>query len=188
MEIGKEQIAKSMMENNLFLMIALMIYLPQIYVSYNNLKKLDVGSASDPMVVLFIPHNGQNIEVARTEVIWNNNNPQFVIFFQAMYIFQTLQPLRFNIYDVDSEKSPLHNHQLIGYADTNVQYLISNKNLSVEFEIQHPSHQFRGNLKLTIEQAVNSRSFFDSAVSVDKLKKKENFFKGQTVHSIFKAK
>lgn len=78
-----------------------------IHVSCRNLKKLDVGSDSDPMVVMFVPTDSQNIEVSRTEVVWNNNNPQCVKFFQAMYVFQAHQPLRFNVYNVDSEKTSL---------------------------------------------------------------------------------
>ncbi|KAK8893511.1 hypothetical protein M9Y10_021933 [Tritrichomonas musculus] len=165
--------------NDNFTDVAVNVPIINIHAGCRNLKKLDVGSASDPMVVMFIPFNGQNVEIARTEVIWNNPNPQFVKFFQAMYIFETHQPLRFNIYDVDSEKAPLENHDLIGYVETDVQHLISNTSASVEFEIQHPSHQKRGKLILTIEQAVNSGSYFDAAVSVNKLKKVNTFSKNK---------
>ena len=106
-----------------------------IHVSCSKLKKLDVGSASDPIVVMFIPCNGKMVEISRTEVIWNSSNPQFVKFFKAMYIFETLQPLWFDIYDVDSEKAPLQNHDLIGYVETDVQHLISNTSTSMKFEI-----------------------------------------------------
>ncbi|OHS96833.1 Copine family protein [Tritrichomonas foetus] len=148
-----------------------------IHVSCKNIEKLDVGSESDPMVVMFIPVNGQYVEIARTEVIWNDCNPKFVKFFQAMYIFETQQPLRFGIYDVDSDKAPLEKHDFVGNVDTDVQYLVSNTASALEFKIQHSTGKNRGTLVLTIEQASNCGSVVQGTVSVNKLKKVRTFSK-----------
>ncbi|OHT07237.1 Copine family protein [Tritrichomonas foetus] len=148
-----------------------------IHVSCKNLKKLDVGSESDPLVVLFVPVNGQYVEVARTEVVWNDSNPTFVKFFQALYIFETNQPLRFNIYDCDSEQAPLEKHDFIGTVDTDVQRLVFNQSRSVEFPITHSSGQSRGVLSLTIEQAQAGADVMKGQFGVQKLKKVKTFGK-----------
>lgn len=148
-----------------------------IHVSCKHLKKLDLGSESDPMVVLFIPINGKEVEIARTEVIWNDCNPTFVKFFQALYVFETQQPLKFYVYDVDSEKAPLHNHEFIGYINTDVQHLVSNTSTSLEYDLIHPSGKSRGKIVLTIEQASSCGLSFAAAIAVKDLKKVKTFAK-----------
>lgn len=149
-----------------------------IHVSCTNLPKLDIGSQSDPMVVLFLPVNGQYVEFARTEVIWNDPNPKFVKFFPTMYIFETQQPLRFQIYDVDSEASPLNKHDFIGTVDTDVQYLVSRLSQIIEFDIVNPKRKgSMGKLKIVPEQIENSRSYIVGRMSANKLKKMRTFAK-----------
>ena len=50
----------------------------EIHVSCKDLIKLDVGSESDPMCIFFTQDNGKYTEIERTEVIYNNPNPNFV--------------------------------------------------------------------------------------------------------------
>ena len=46
--------------------------------------------------------------------------------FKTFYIFKSHQPLRFEIYYVDSKNDTLKKHDFIGYAETSVQYLVNN--------------------------------------------------------------
>ena len=60
---------QSVSNNNSIINIPANVPMINIHISCKNLKKLDIGTASDPMVVMFIPINGQNVEVSRTEVM-----------------------------------------------------------------------------------------------------------------------
>jgi len=147
-----------------------------IHVAAKNLAKLDLGSESDPMCVMFIQQNGRWLEVDRTEVVWDNPNPSWVRDFKAMYIFETHQPLRFCIYDCDSEKGPLENHDYVGYCDTTVQQLVSSipQDLSLPIKNEKLSGP-RGNLILTTEQATSSSSVVSFDLSVQDLKRMRTF-------------
>ncbi|KAH0795551.1 Copine family protein [Histomonas meleagridis] len=149
-----------------------------IHVSCKDIIKLDIGSPSDPMVVMFVPVNGKYVEVARTEVIWDDPNPSFVKFFQALYIFETQQPLRFMVYDCDSENAPLEKHDFIGYADTDVQTLVSAGSSEVRLELKHnTAKNKRGTLILTSEQASSSNSICNMTISTFDLRKMRTFSK-----------
>jgi len=148
----------------------------QIHPSCENVVKLDVGSPSDPMCVLFIPVDGKYVEVDRTEVVWNDPNPKWVKFFQTLYIFETHQPLRFNVYDCDSEKAPLSNHDFIGYADTDVQTIVSAGAEPVRLELKHPTaSNKRGTLVLTCEQASQCASILQGKAVFRNLRKIHTF-------------
>lgn len=149
-----------------------------IHVSCRDLPKLDVTSESDPMVVMFIPdRSGRDLECARTEVIWNNPNPDFIKIFQAMYIFETEQPLKFGIYDVDSEKNRLEEHDFIGYATISVYQLASNCDREVRLDIINPRspNKARGSLILVAQQCQASRSVLTGQIKVRKMKKMRTF-------------
>ncbi|KAH0785411.1 Copine family protein [Histomonas meleagridis] len=143
-----------------------------IHVSCENVIQLDLGSPSDPMCVLFVPVNGKYCEVARTEVIWDDPNPNWVKFFQAMYVFETHQPLRFCVYDCDSENADLSKHDFVGYADTDVQTLVSNGTSQLRLELKHnTATNKRGTLIITTEQATQSGSIVTGSISCMDLRK-----------------
>ena len=109
----------------------------EMNISGRDLVKLDIGSPSDPMVIMMTRQKGKWEEVDRTEVIDNNPNPQFIKTFKALYIFELHQDLRFEVYDADSDSLKLKKHDFIGYAETDVQTLASNMDLEVVFNLKH---------------------------------------------------
>lgn len=150
----------------------------EIHVSCKKLVKLDVGSQSDPMCVLFAKQNNRFTEVSRTEVIWNDPNPNFVRSFKTYYIFESMQPLRFEVYDADSEKAPLKAHDFIGYCETDVQRLVSNLEQEIAFDLIHDkSKGYRGTIYLTCQQTKESSSYINGQIQVNKLKKIKTFAK-----------
>ena len=151
-----------------------------IHVSCKNLPKLDVTSQSDPMAVMYYMNEaGAWIECARTEVIWNDPNPTFVQVFQAMYVFETDQPLKFAVYDVDSEKAALGDHDLIGWIETNVYNLAANTDRELKFDLKHSGHPDRkcGEISLVPAQAEASRSVVSGTMKARKMKKMRTFSK-----------
>lgn len=149
-----------------------------IHVACKNVIKLDVGSPSDPMCVLKIPINNEYVEVSRTEVIWDDPNPNWVKFFQAVYIFEQRQPVRFEVYDCDSENPNLSKHDYIGYADSDIQTLVSNIGQELQYELQHPTkNNKRGTLCINSEQANQCGSMIEGQIQVMHLKKMRTFSK-----------
>ena len=59
-----------------------------LYISGRKLKNLDTFSKSDPICILFEQKNGKWIEIARTEMIKDNLNPDFEQAFTVDYFFE----------------------------------------------------------------------------------------------------
>ena len=147
-----------------------------IHVAAKNLPKLDIGSESDPLCVLFALNNGRYEEVDRTEVIWDNPNPNWVKTFKTMYVFETHQPLRFALYDCDSEKGSLENHDFIGFVDTTVQHLGSNLSQDLELPIKDKNGKdVKGKFVITAEQTTTSSSVVNFSITVENLRKLKLF-------------
>ena len=54
-------------------------------------------------------------EVGRTEIIWDNLNPEFVKKFIVDYYFEEVQPIKFEVYDIDDEHTRnLSNQDFLG--------------------------------------------------------------------------
>eukprot|EP00903_Cladosiphon_okamuranus_P009585 g9125.t2 len=71
--------------------------------SCDGLANLDVGSKSDPFVVVSMKSGGYTAwsEIGRTEVVANNLNPRFVTLVPATFRFEEVQMLKFDVFDVD---------------------------------------------------------------------------------------
>lgn len=83
----------------------------ELMLSARNLMDKDVISKSDPICVVYcMTHKGQAeietyMEIGRTEIIYNNLNPQWNTKIQMDYFFESKQQLRFEIYDIDNNKT-----------------------------------------------------------------------------------
>jgi hypothetical protein len=79
------------------------------------------------MCVTYIKPFGESrwVEYHRTEVIYNNHDPDFASKVQIPYRFEEQQPLKFEIYDVDSSSSNLEEHDLLGVAACSLGQIIS---------------------------------------------------------------
>lgn len=75
----------------------------QLSFEANGLRNRDMMGTSDPMLVAYgIASDGREIELGRSETIPNTLNPKWVYNLPIEYHFETIQPLRFVVYDVDS--------------------------------------------------------------------------------------
>jgi hypothetical protein len=149
-----------------------------IHVSAKNLPKADLIGESDPMCVMSIPINGKYVEIARTEVIWNDPNPSFVSYFLANYIFETVQPLRFSFYDCDSENADLSKHDFLGYIDTDVQTLVTKLHSNIEFKfISKRSGSDKTVISLICEQVASCNDIVTLRIETRKNKKMRTFSK-----------
>lgn len=100
--------------------------LVELSVSCRKLIDADVFSKSDPMVVLFTEDQSRTWrEFGRTEIIWNNLNPDFVKKFVMHYYFEQSQKLKFEVYDVDSKSADLSKHDFLGRMECTLGEIVS---------------------------------------------------------------
>ncbi|CAD8071975.1 unnamed protein product [Paramecium sonneborni] len=102
----------------------------EIFISGRQLKDLDYFSKSDPFVIVFIKNNNQWIKIGRTETIDNNLNPNFKKSFQLDYVFEVVQPIKFEVRDDDGDTS-----ELIGQIETTIGALFGAKNQTSILEL-----------------------------------------------------
>uniref|UniRef100_A0A915PS46 C2 domain-containing protein n=1 Tax=Setaria digitata TaxID=48799 RepID=A0A915PS46_9BILA len=93
-----------------------------------NLLDRDIFSKSDPMCVIFLSTGPLNKnyyrEYARTEVIHNSLNPEWTERIEVEYFFEEIQPMKFEIYDIDSRSSELNKHDFLGQAETTLAEIV----------------------------------------------------------------
>ncbi|CAD8157022.1 unnamed protein product [Paramecium pentaurelia] len=102
----------------------------EIFISGRQLKDLDYFSKSDPFVIVYIKTNNQWIKIGNTETIPNNLNPNFKRSFQLDYVFETVQPIKFEVRDDDGSNS-----ELIGQIETTIGTLFGAKNQTSILEL-----------------------------------------------------
>eukprot|EP00475_Leptophrys_vorax_P025032 TRINITY_DN3488_c0_g1_i1.p1 TRINITY_DN3488_c0_g1~~TRINITY_DN3488_c0_g1_i1.p1 ORF type:complete len:537 (+),score=105.88 TRINITY_DN3488_c0_g1_i1:33-1643(+) len=93
--------------------------------SLRNLPQMDMLSKSDPFVTVFLcTRNHQNEgfkNIGRTEIIWNNHDPDFLRRVELEYHFERYQELEFKVYDADEATAKnLSLHKFIGSVKTTV--------------------------------------------------------------------
>jgi len=97
-----------------------------LHISCKGLLITDVGSKSDPIVVVSMRKESENwMEVGRTEWQKNNLNPSFVKAVRVRYAFETTQYLKFSVYDVDDERANLAKADSLGYVETTLANVVS---------------------------------------------------------------
>jgi hypothetical protein len=163
----------------------------EIHVSARRLKDMDLVTVSDPICVLFTPSGNRQgpawTEVARTEVVWNNLNPEWVTYFTVMYIFEIRQPLLFRVYDVDSANANLSSHDFIGEVQVELAQLVA-KVEPTELELKHPTHRdFRGILTVAHEQVENCSSLVSGRIVCRQLKRSRLLFGNDPFFILAKA-
>lgn len=105
----------------------------EMILSCENLMNLDVMSKSDPFCIVNMKESWQNnfFEIGRTEQIDDNLNPQWVKKFILNYNFETIQKIRFEIWDKDPS-----GNDFLGEFETTLAEIVS-----------YSGRQFRGKLK-----------------------------------------
>ena len=148
-----------------------------VHVSAQNIVKLDVLTESDPFCVLMLKNNNNEyVEFDRTEIIWNDPNPKWAKCFQARYVFETLQPIRFAVYDGDKDNSRLNECTLVGTCDTDMQQLVLNTSAALSYDLKIPGNdQKRGTLKIDPIVHKSSRTMISGVIETKDVAKQRTF-------------
>jgi hypothetical protein len=92
----------------------------EISLRCEDLLDQDLTSKSDPTCVLFVQKSGKSgdwIEFGRTEKIKDSHNPHWETKFVIDYRFEERQLLKLAVYDIDSSKARLDDHDFLGQAE-----------------------------------------------------------------------
>jgi len=171
----------------------------EIRISCKNLPSFDTLSKSDPKIFIFLEkkiYSGQDVtsiweRIDTTERIKNNENPIFTKPFYIDYYFETVQNLRFVVFDMDSDSDEWAKNDFIGYVEKSLGDLISSskdhvytcnllKDVPSGIKIDNSkAKSFPGNSQIfiRIEEVVNSPYLFNFDVSGTNLDKKDTFGK-----------
>lgn len=145
-----------------------------IFSIYRNLPDLDLLSKSDPMVVVYIQPFGLQTwqEYARTEMIRNSRNPDFTKKINIQYRFEEQQKLKFEVYDVDSARPNLKDHDFIGWVEITLGALVSQHTVKKKIEYRNPGLD-RGMLILTAEELASNKEEIEMQLVGHRLDKKD---------------
>ena len=97
----------------------------ELSIRCRNLIDADFLSKSDPMVVVEQRVGASWLELGRTEVVWDNLNPEFQKKFQVEFHFEIQQMMRFTVYDIDSDRRNLDDHDFLGQVEMSLGEIVS---------------------------------------------------------------
>ncbi|CAL1529087.1 unnamed protein product [Lymnaea stagnalis] len=160
--------------------------LVEVSVSCRKLVDSDVFSKSDPMVVLFVQDFSSRgwKEFGRTEIIWNNLNPDFVKKFVMQYYFEQSQKLKFEVYDVDSSSSDLSKHDFLGRTECTLGEVVSSNKLTKQ--LIGPKKD-SGQIIIGAEEMNSCKEHATMQFSAQKLDKKDFFGKSDPFLTFYRS-
>ncbi|XP_052779910.1 copine-8-like isoform X2 [Mya arenaria] len=155
--------------------------------SCRNLIDADVFSKSDPMVVMFTKDDRETQwrEFGRTEVIWNNLNPDFVKKFVMQYCFEQSQKLKFEVYDIDSQSADLSKHDFLGRMECTLGEIVSS-GTRFSKKLSGPNIK-KGSILVSAEELSSCKEQVIMQFRAHKLDKKDFFGKSDPFLTFYRA-
>ncbi|XP_077983479.1 copine-8-like isoform X2 [Glandiceps talaboti] len=146
----------------------------EVSVSARNILDMDTFSKSDPICVMYVQKVGSDkfVEYGRTEIIWDNLNPDFVEKFSLDYFFEERQELKFELYDVDSNTDDLSKHDFLGDVQCSLGEICSSRRLELPIKGKEC-----GTMILSAEEIGESRDVVRLQFKAQGLDKKDWFGK-----------
>lgn len=121
----------------------------EMTLSAQNLINADVLSKSDPYCLIQVkePWQDKYYEIGRTETIKDNLNPEWVKKFLINYNFETVQKMRFEVWDQD-----LNGNDFLGEYETTLANIVSNSGRQFRGKLIHKSVRNAGYLIIVTEE------------------------------------
>ncbi|XP_078433387.1 protein BONZAI 1-like [Wolffia australiana] len=164
--------------------------LVELSLSASNLRNRDLLSESDPMAVIYTKRrDGSLEEISRTEVVLNSLNPTWILKPTITYQFEIMQPLVFQVYDVDTDfrdipvKSfKLDEQQFLGEASCNLSEIVGRSSRSLTLNLHDRDHSQAdgkelGEITIYAEETFASRTIMEIVFRCSGLENKEIFSK-----------
>lgn len=131
----------------------------ELTISCLNLRDKDYFSKSDPMAVLYVKESGSSTykEFGRTEVVKDTLNPRFTKKFVLNYRFEEYQKLKFEVYDVDTTRSRLTDHDFLGSTECSLGEIVAYQGIQFRRNLAGP-HQHSGCVVVVAEEMVSCKA------------------------------
>ncbi|GAB1285854.1 Copine-1 [Apodemus speciosus] len=126
------------------------VTLVQLSISCDHLIDKDIGSKSDPLCVLLQ-------DLCRTERVRNCSSPAFSKTLQIEYHFETVQKLRFGIYDIDNTTPELGDDDFLGGAECSLGQIVSSQTLTLPLMLRPGKPAGRGTITVSAQELKDSR-------------------------------
>nr|XP_015810335.2 copine-3 [Nothobranchius furzeri] len=145
----------------------------ELTISCENLMDMDFFSKSDPVCALFL-YTPDSIwyELGRTETIQNCLNPKFSKKFVVDYYFETVQRLKFSVYDIDNDSHDLNDcdHDFLGEFECTLGQIVSNRQMTQPLLLTNKEPAGHGTITIFAEEVTDTRvaNFEVSARGLDK--------------------
>ncbi|CAN6471893.1 unnamed protein product [Victoria cruziana] len=155
--------------------------------SASNLRDRDVLSKSDPMAVVYVKRrDGKLEELGRTEVVLNSLDPVWVAKISVTYLFEVVQPLVFQVYDIDSDfhnvpvkTLQLEDQQFLGQATCVLSEIVTKSPRSFTVKLE-PAEQSKetdsktlGQLNIQAEECISSKTAVELILRCSDLENKD---------------
>ena len=127
----------------------------QLFVSCRKLTDLDTFSKSDPFVDVQEKNTreGQWVSAGRTEIIWDNLNPDFITSFKFNFHFEEQKFLKFRVYDANDKSGNIRNSDFIGECECTLGEIVGAQGQQIIRTLKLPGNkQSRGNIILRTEE------------------------------------
>ncbi|XP_058078099.1 protein BONZAI 3-like isoform X2 [Magnolia sinica] len=157
--------------------------------SASKLRDLDILSKSDPMAVMYAKkRDGTLEELGRTEVIMNTLDPVWISKLTIAYHFEIVQPLVFQVYDVDTiyhnipvKMLKLSEQEFLGEASCVLSEIVTKHSKSLTLPLQGRDGQKgmknMGTITVHAEETVASRTYVEMILRCSNLENKDLFSK-----------
>ncbi|WOH04514.1 hypothetical protein DCAR_0623923 [Daucus carota subsp. sativus] len=156
--------------------------------SASKLRDCDFMSKSDPMLVVYEKkRDGSFVELGRTEVIMNNLDPIWIAKIPVAYQFEIVQPLYFQVYDVDTKYHnvppkmlKLKDQDYLGEANCVLSEIVTTKSRSKTLNLHNnrgPGFKNCGTITVHAEETVAPRNAIEVAFRCARLDNKDFFSK-----------
>ncbi|RWS24915.1 copine-8-like isoform X1 [Leptotrombidium deliense] len=121
----------------------------ELSISCRNLRDTDILSKSDPQCIVYLKdhYQGNYIEIASTEVIKDNRNPDFVKKIALDYNFESVQYLKFEVWDID-----IGERDFLGRLDTTLAEVVSSKGSDFRKSLTGVPNRNCGTIQIVVEE------------------------------------
>lgn len=126
----------------------------EMTLSAENLINADVLSKSDPFCTVQMKETWQDkfFEIGRTEIIKDNLNPEWVKKFEISYNFETVQKMRFQIWDEDP-----NGNDFLGEYETTLADIVSNSGHQVRGKLENKDERNAGHIIIVTEEVTGCK-------------------------------
>ena len=140
------------------------------------------------MCIIYTQPFGSNQwqEFDRTEKVMNTVNPDWTKKIQMAYRFEEMQKLKFEVYDCDSNRPNLADHDFIGWVEITLGNLVSQRVIKSKISYHNPNLK-RGTLVMCAEELAMNREQVVLQLVAYHLDKKDFFGKSDPFVVISKS-